>query len=73
MDSNDTGILQTEKVNIMGNYSKFFGAIVGGILAWLTAKFGLPAEWAAGDFAAAITTVVTAVVVWAFPANDPGE
>jgi hypothetical protein len=55
----------------MSAYSKFFGAIVGGILAWLVARFGLPADWATGDFAAAITTVITAIVVWAFPANTP--
>ena len=47
----------------MAAYSKFFGAIVGGILAWLVAKFSLPADWATGDFAAALTTIITAVVV----------
>ena len=55
----------------MAAYSKFFGAIVGGIFAWLVAKFSLPADWATGDFAAALTTIITAVVVYAFPANKP--
>ena len=55
----------------MGAYSKFIGALVGGVMSFLVAKFALPAEWATGDVSAAITTVLTAVVVFAFPANKP--
>jgi len=53
----------------MATYSKFFGALIGGILSFLTLKFGLPADWATGDFAAALTTVVSAIFVWGFPKN----
>lgn len=55
----------------MGNYSKFFGALIGGILSFGAMKFGLPAEWATGDFAVALTTVVTSIAVYLFPANKP--
>jgi len=57
----------------MGNYSKLIAAVVGGALSWAAVKWGLPAEWATGEFAAAITTVVSSVLVWRFPANVPSE
>lgn len=55
----------------MAAYSKFFGALVGGVLAWLVAKFGFPADWVGGPVEAALTTLITAVVVYLFPANKP--
>jgi hypothetical protein len=53
----------------MAAYSKFIGALVGGIMSYLVAKFALPAEWATGDVTAALTTVLTALVVYYSPAN----
>ena len=57
----------------MGNYSKLIGAIVATVVALLVNKFALPADWASpdGDFIISVTGVITSIVVWAFPANNP--
>lgn len=54
----------------MGNYSKFFGAVVGAILSWGATK-GLPAELTGPEMNVALTGVITSFVVWLFPANKP--
>jgi len=53
----------------MGAYSKFIGAVIGGLVSWGIAKDVIPAEWNTPDMMAAMTTVVTALVVWLSPAN----
>lgn len=54
---------------MLGNYSKFYGAIVGGAVSYLVAKGLLPADFNTPDVVAALTTIVTSIFVWAFPAN----
>lgn len=53
----------------MGSYSKFFGAIVGGAISYAVAKGILPADFNTPDIVTAMTTIITAIAVWAFPAN----
>lgn len=55
----------------MGSYSKLIGAVVGFVLSFGVAKLALPAEWASAEVVTAITGGITAVLVWAFPANKP--
>lgn len=55
---------------MLGNYSKFYGALVGGIVSYLVSRNFLPADFNTPDVVAALTTVVTAISVWAFPANQ---
>lgn len=50
-------------------YSKAIGALVGGVLSWLVMKYGLPADWANENMVAAVSTVITAAMVYLFPAN----
>ena len=57
----------------MAQYSKLIAAIIGGVLSWLTVRFGLPAEWSTGEFAVALSTVIMSILVWRFPANEPAE
>ena len=54
-----------------GDYSYLTSNFAAIIAAFLVARFGFPAEWVGGPVEAAITTVITAIVVWAFPANTP--
>lgn len=56
---------------MLGNYSKFIAALIGGIMAFLVSKFALPVEWADpdGSFVTAIHTVITALFVYSFPEN----
>lgn len=53
----------------MSNYSKLIGSVVGGVLGLAVAKWGLPAEWASPEMAAAITLILGSVATFAFPAN----
>lgn len=55
----------------MGNYSKLIAALIGGLMAWAVTAFGLPAEWAGenSEMVVGISGVVTAVLVYLFPAN----
>lgn len=53
----------------MSAYSKFFGAIIGGILGVLVSKFGLPAELSSPEVVGGLTTLASAVVTWLAPAN----
>ena len=54
---------------MLGNYSKLFGAIVGGIVAWLVSNNLIPADFNTPDIVAGVTTVITAIFVYLFPAN----
>lgn len=53
----------------MSNYSKFIASMVTWIIAWATARWGLPAEWAAegSDMIVGITGIIASVLVWWFP------
>lgn len=55
----------------MSNYSKLIATLVAGALAFLANKFALPVEWATpdGDFVIGVTTLISSILVWAFPAN----
>lgn len=60
----------------MGNYSKFFGSILGGLLGIAAAKGIIPAESATPDNintilagVGAIVTIASAVATFVFPAN----
>lgn len=55
----------------MSNYSKLIGSIVGSLLSWLVAKYALPPEWSSPDMVAAVTMIIGAIFVYAFPANKP--
>ena len=52
----------------MGAYSKFFGAIVGGI-AGILVSMGIPSEWATPEIQGGIVTVLSAIFTYAFPPN----
>jgi hypothetical protein len=59
---------------MFAEYSKLIAVVVGFALSYAVVKFGLPAEWATGDFATWVTSIITAVLVWRFPANaTPAE
>lgn len=53
----------------MSNYSKFFGAIIGGLLGIGVSKFGLPADMASPEVVGGLTTLVSALATWLAPAN----
>jgi len=53
----------------MGNYSKFIGTIVGGVVGWAAARGFLPADFATPDVVAAATVIIAAVATYLFPAN----
>lgn len=55
----------------MGNYSKLFGSLVGGVLGLAVSLFGLPAEWATPEIQGAITVLLGAAATFLFPANRP--
>ena len=59
----------------MSNYSKLIAAIVGALVSWLVVAFSLPAEWAApnSEIIVGITGIITAVLVYFFPANKPSD
>jgi hypothetical protein len=63
---------------VFGNYSKFFGSIIGGIAGILVAKGVVPADAVTPDninvVLAGIGTCVTvggAIFTYLFPANKP--
>ena len=58
---------------MFAEYSKLIAVVVGFALSFLTTRFALPAEWATGDFAVWVTSIITAILVWRFPANKPAE
>lgn len=57
----------------MGNYSKLIAAIVGPLLGFGVANFGLPADWGTEAFSAAVVTVMSGLLVYVFPANKTAE
>lgn len=56
----------------MGNYSKLFGSLIGGVVGLAVTRFGLPAE-TAPEITGAITVLLSAAATWAFPANKPSR
>jgi len=54
---------------MLGNYSKFYGSLVGGIVGVLVSKYGLPAELATPEIQGAVTVLLAAVTTFLFPAN----
>jgi hypothetical protein len=56
---------------MFAEYSKLIAVIVGFALSYGVAKFALPAEWATGEFNTWLTGIITAILVWRFPANQP--
>ena len=58
---------------MFAEYSKLIAVVVGFVLSYGVAKFGLPAEWASGDFNVWMTSIITAILVWRFPANKTPE
>ena len=56
---------------MFAEYSKLIAVVVGFVLSYLSTKFAIPAEWATGDFAVWLTSIITAILVWRFPANKP--
>lgn len=55
----------------MGNYSKLFGSIIGGVVGLLVSKGLLPVEMQDPEIVAALTTIFAAIATWRFPANRP--
>lgn len=56
---------------MLGNYSKLYGSLTGGILGFIISRLGLPAELATPEVQGAITIVLSAVATALFPANKP--
>lgn len=56
----------------MGNYSKLFGSLIGGVVGIVVSRYGLPAE-SAPELTGAITVLLSAFTTWAFPANKPSR
>lgn len=56
---------------MFGNYSKFFGSIVGALAGVAVSKLGLPADLATPEIQAATTVILTGIVTFLFPANQP--
>lgn len=57
----------------MGNYSKFIGSLVGGVLGLIGSKFALPAEWQSPEMVSAITLVLGSIFTFIFPPNKAGN
>ena len=55
-------------MTMLGNYSKFIGSIVGGVVGMLTA-IGIPVEWATPEMQSAIVVAMSAIFTFFFPAN----
>ncbi len=53
----------------MGMYSKLIGSIVGGIMGLLGSKYAMPADMQSPEMVAALTTVLSAIATFFFPAN----
>ena len=56
---------------MFAEYSKLIAVVVGFVLTFLASRFAIPAEWATGDFSIWLTSIITAILVWRFPANKP--
>jgi hypothetical protein len=55
----------------LGNYSKLYGSVSGGVLGYLIAALGLPAAFATPEMTAALTVILSGIFTFAFPANRP--
>lgn len=54
---------------MLGNYSKFIGSIVGGVVGILVSNFGLPEAFASPEIQSMVTVALSAAFTYAFPAN----
>jgi len=52
----------------MGNYSKFFGAVSGGVVGILV-NMGIPAEWVTPEIQGGIVVLLSSLFTYAFPPN----
>lgn len=55
----------------LGNYSKLYGSLTGGIIGILVSRLGLPAEFATPEIQGALTVLMSALFTYAFPRNNP--
>lgn len=57
----------------MSEYNKLIAVVVGTLVAFLVARFALPAEWADpnSEIIVGLTGIINAILVWRFPANKP--
>jgi hypothetical protein len=53
----------------MSNYSKLFGAVLGGVAGILVTRFGFPAELQDPEVIGAAAVLCSALAVYFFPAN----
>lgn len=53
----------------MGNYSKLYGSLIGGILGILVSKNVIPAEFNTPEIQSALTVIGAAILTFLFPAN----
>lgn len=54
---------------MLGNYSKLYGSLTGGVIGVLISRLGLPAELATPEVQGAVTVILSALFTFAFPAN----
>lgn len=54
---------------MLGNISKLVGSLSGGIVGWLIARLGLPADLMTPDFQAALIVVLSGLFTFFFPPN----
>lgn len=54
---------------MLGNISKLVGSISGGVVGWLIARLGLPADLMTPDFQAALIVVLSGLFTFFFPPN----
>lgn len=55
----------------LGNYSKLYGSLTGGVLGYLISALGVPAALATPEMQAALTVVLSGLFTYAFPKNKP--
>lgn len=55
----------------LGNYSKLYGSLIGGVFGVLVSRLGLPAELASPDIQSAVIVLMSGLFTYAFPRNKP--
>lgn len=55
---------------MLGNYSKLYGSLTGGIIGFVISRLGLPAEFATPEVQGALTILLSAAATALFPANQ---
>lgn len=56
---------------MLGNYSKLYGSLAGGIVGFIVSRLGLPADLATPEVQGAVTIILSALFTFFFPANKP--